>query len=131
MRRYLIGIVAVFFLVSSLLSIASVVHASTLSESFVPMALATGPIEGVVTNPLPDQTLGELIVRIMRFLLVMVGALSVLFIIIGGVRMVTSGGNEKAVTAGKQTVQWAIIGLITALMSFSIIALVQSVLGRK
>jgi uncharacterized membrane protein YjfL (UPF0719 family) len=61
----------------------------------------------------------------------MIGALSVLFIIIGSVRMVTSAGNEKAVTAGKQTVTWAVIGLAVALLAFSFIGLLQSVLGRK
>lgn len=87
--------------------------------------------EGQIVNPIRYESLGELIVALIRFLLIMVGSLSVLFIIIGAVRMVTSAGNEKAVTAGKQTVQWAVLGLVVALMSFSVIAMVQSLIGRK
>jgi hypothetical protein len=91
----------------------------------------TAVIDQVVTNPISYDSLGGLIVGLIRFLLTMIGALSVLFIIIGSVRMVTSAGNEKAVTAGKQTVTWAVIGLAVALLAFSFIGLLQSVLGRK
>lgn len=95
--------------------------------------VATPPVvtEGQIVNPISYNSLGELIVALIRFLLIMVGSLSVLFIIIGAVRMVTSAGNEKAVTAGKQTIQWAVLGLVVALMSFSIIAMVQNLIGRK
>lgn len=95
--------------------------------------VASPPVvtEGQVVNPISYNSLGELIVALIRFLLIMVGSLSVLFIIIGAVRMVTSAGNEKAVTAGKQTIQWAVLGLVVALMSFSVIAMVQSLIGRK
>lgn len=86
---------------------------------------------GTISNPIGYESLGALIVALIRFLLTMIGGLAVLFIIIGAVRMVTSQGNEKAVTAGKQTVTWAVIGLITALMAFSLISLVQSLIGRK
>lgn len=96
-----------------------------------PPATSSAVTEGQIVNPISYDSLGELIVAVIRFLLIMVGSLSVLFIIIGAVRMVTSAGNEKAVTAGKQTIQWAVLGLVVALMSFSIIAMVQSLIGRK
>jgi uncharacterized membrane protein YgaE (UPF0421/DUF939 family) len=89
----------------------------------------TGP--SAVINPIAYDSLGALIVALVRFLLTMIGALSVLFIIIGAVRMVASAGNEKSVKAGKDTVTWAVIGLVVALLAFTIINLVQSVLGRK
>lgn len=86
---------------------------------------------GTISNPIGYESLGALIVAIIRFLLTMIGGLAVLMIIWGAVRMVASQGNEKAVTAGKQTVTWAVIGLITALMAFSLISLVQSLIARK
>jgi hypothetical protein len=54
---------------------------------------------------------------------------SLLMIIIGGLRMVISRGNSEAVGAGKKTVTWAIIGFIVALLSYSIVAILQSALG--
>ncbi len=88
-------------------------------------------VVGSISNPISYDSLGALIVAVIKFLLTMLGALAVLFIIIGAVRMVTSQGNEKNVTAGKQTLTWAVIGLVVALLAFSIIGLVQSVLGRR
>ncbi|MBL8030849.1 MAG: hypothetical protein JNK33_00785 [Candidatus Doudnabacteria bacterium] len=115
-----VGLCAFFF-------VAPMPH-SVFAQLATPPAAVT---EGQIVNPISYNSLGELIVAFIRFLLIMVGSLSVLFIIIGAVRMVTSAGNEKAVTAGKQTVQWAVLGLVVALMSFSIIAMVQSLLGRQ
>ncbi len=97
----------------------------TPSPTFTPGVIAT------IQNPIPFNSLGELLVAAIRFILTMLGALAVFFIIVGAVKMVTSQGNEKNITSGKQTIQWAVIGLIVALMSFSVIALVQSFLQRQ
>lgn len=115
------------------LSLSIVAALSVLFPHAALAQIATPPVvtEGQIVNPISYNSLGELIVALIRFLLIMVGSLSVLFIIIGAVRMVTSAGNEKAVTAGKQTIQWAVLGLVVALMSFSVIAMVQSLIGRK
>ncbi len=98
---------------------------TTPSPTFTPGVIAT------IQNPIPFNSLGELLVAAIRFILTMLGALAVFFIIVGAVKMVTSQGNEKNITSGKQTIQWAVIGLIVALMSFSVIALVQSFLQRQ
>jgi hypothetical protein len=55
--------------------------------------------------------------------------LSVFFIIVGGFRMTMSQGNEEALGAAKRTIVWAVLGLVFALLSFSIIAIVQNFLG--
>lgn len=116
--RYVVGVrLLVFSLVSIIFPY--VTHAQAVVS------------DSQIVNPISYTSLGGLMVALIRFLLIMVGSLSVLFIIIGAVRMVTSAGNEKAVTAGKQTVQWAVLGLVVALMSFSIIFMVQSLIGRQ
>ena len=42
-------------------------------------------------------------------------------LIIGGFRYVLSNGNEKSVTAAKDTILYAIIGVVIALLAFAII----------
>lgn len=76
-------------------------------------------------------SLGEFAVGIINYVIGIIGVLSLLFIIIGGVRMVTSAGNESAITAGKKTVTWAVIGLVVALLAFTIIAALEALLGRQ
>ncbi|HEY1085894.1 MAG TPA: hypothetical protein VGE34_04180 [Candidatus Saccharimonadales bacterium] len=57
-------------------------------------------------------------------LLFVLGAISVIMIIIGGLRYVVSGGNSANVTAAKNTILYAIVGIIIALLSYAIIKFV-------
>lgn len=58
---------------------------------------------------------------ITNVLLFVLGAISVIMIIIGGLRYVISGGNSTAVTAAKNTILYAIVGVIVALLAYAII----------
>lgn len=61
-------------------------------------------------------------------MLFIVGALSVLMLIIGGLRYVISGGNTSAVTSAKNTVLYAIVGLIVALLAYAAINFILTAL---
>jgi len=63
---------------------------------------------------------------ITNVLLFILGAISVIMIIIGGLRYVVSGGNATAVTAAKNTILYAIVGVIVALLAYAIINFVLS-----
>jgi len=67
-----------------------------------------------------------IITTIINTMLFIAGALSVIMIIFGGLRYVTSAGNSSNVTAAKNTVMYAIIGLIVAFLAY---AAVNFVLG--
>jgi hypothetical protein len=54
-------------------------------------------------------------------LLFVIGAISVLMIIIGGLRYVISGGDSSNVTAAKNTILYAVVGLVVALLAYAII----------
>lgn len=58
---------------------------------------------------------------ITNVLLFILGAISVIMIIIGGIRYVLSGGNATAVTAAKNTILYAIVGVIVALLAYAIV----------
>lgn len=78
-------------------------------------------------NPLPTDNLTNMILLIMQGFLAIIAIWAVAFIIVGGFRFVMSQGNEEAVTAARKTITWAVVGLIIALMSFSIIAIVKNI----
>lgn len=61
------------------------------------------------------------IVNVMLFL---IGAISVIMLIIGGVRYTISNGDQGAVTSAKNTIMYAIIGLIVAILAFAIVRFV-------
>jgi len=59
-------------------------------------------------------------------LLLAIGVISVVMIIIGGIRYALSGGDEKNTTAAKDTILFAVIGLVVAVLSFAIANFVLS-----
>lgn len=85
---------------------------------------------GDLFNPLNENftSPGQIIVGFINIALLLAGILAVIFIIIGGFLMVTSAGNEGRIKQGKQTLIWAVAGLILTLLSFSIVVIVQSII---
>lgn len=80
-------------------------------------------------NPLPTGELTNMFLWIARGFLAIVAIWSVIFIIYGGFRMVMAAGDEEAYTQAKTTITWAILGLVVAALSFSIVAIVRNFLG--
>ncbi|MEI8072931.1 MAG: hypothetical protein WCH00_02465 [Candidatus Saccharibacteria bacterium] len=66
-------------------------------------------------------TFGDIINIVTNFLLGIAGTLSVIMIIIGGIRYATSGGNENATKGAKDTILSAVIGLVVTILAYSIV----------
>ena len=66
--------------------------------------------------------------QVTNTILYIVGIVAVIMLIIGGIRYVTSGGDAKKVTDAKNTVLYAIIGLVIAFLAFAIVNFVISAL---
>jgi hypothetical protein len=58
------------------------------------------------------ERVNSLIRTIVNLLSAVVGIVAVIMIIFGGLRYITSGGNDTSVTGAKNTILYAIIGLI-------------------
>lgn len=58
-------------------------------------------------------------------LLSFAGAAAVFMVIYSGIKLITSGGDQKQVEGARQTLSYAIIGLIVILMSFFIINIIS------
>ena len=59
--------------------------------------------------------------QITNTVLYVVGIISVIMLIYGGLRYVISGGDSKKVTDAKNTILYAIIGLIISILAFAIV----------
>lgn len=57
------------------------------------------------------------IINIVNALLAFAGLVAAIFIVIGGVRYITSQGDEDAVAGAKNTILYAAIGIIVILLS--------------
>lgn len=75
-----------------------------------------------------EDSLDALIAKIIDIISVIVGIIAVVMIIIGGFKYITSGGDSGKVTSAKNTIIYAIVGLvIVALAQF----IVKFVLGQS
>ena len=66
-------------------------------------------------------TLIGAITNIVNSLLALAAVIAVIFVIIGGVRYITAQGDEDAVAAAKNTVIYAVIGVVVIALSAVII----------
>ncbi len=73
---------------------------------------------------------GGIFTVIANTLIFLVGAISVIFLIIGGLRYVISNGDSKNVTAAKDTILYAIIGIVVAVISFALVQFVITALNK-
>jgi hypothetical protein len=63
----------------------------------------------------------KLIATIVNVLLFVVGAIAVIMIIVGGIMYATSAGDSGQVTKAKNTILYAVVGLVVAFLAFAIV----------
>jgi hypothetical protein len=97
----------------------------------IPSALAArfGGTPTISGLPGTASTAGikTIIVDVVNDVLTLLGILAVVVIIIAGVRMVLSLGNETAVEGSKKTILYAVIGLIIVILARVIVGFVLNI----
>lgn len=82
-------------------------------------------IDGFVNNPedlkLPSVTASGGLGSILTIVFTAAGLLAVIFIIVGGVKYILSGGDSSGIKSAKETITYAIVGLIVTLVAFGIV----------
>ncbi|EKD66827.1 MAG: hypothetical protein ACD_49C00009G0052 [uncultured bacterium (gcode 4)] len=71
-----------------------------------------------------EGNIKELSLKIVRISLVMLPTLSLLFMVIGAIMMITSGGSSEKITKWKNIVIYNIVAIVVALLSYSIVKLI-------
>ncbi len=107
-------IVSIFITVATTLSLASGQVLAMTAQEGADAARAEG---------MPAELVGAdgVFTKFTGIALYVIGAISVIMLLWGGLRYIMSGGDSKKVTDAKNTVLYAIIGLIIAVLSYAII----------
>jgi hypothetical protein len=58
------------------------------------------------------------------------GIVAVIFIIVGGIRLITSAGSPKAIEGARKTITYAVAGLVLSISAYGILVFIQSQLTR-
>lgn len=75
------------------------------------------------------QELGAVIGRVINFLFAAIGGVAVIMIAVGGVRYILASGDPKGTDSAKQTIQFAVIGLVVVLLAVLIVNVIGNFLG--
>lgn len=70
-----------------------------------------------------------IVANILNLAIRFIGLALFVMILVGGFKLLTAGGDPKAVESGKQTITLAIGGLIMAIMSWFVLVLISNVTG--
>ena len=75
------------------------------------------------------EQINRIIKLVINTLSLIVGIVAVVMIIVGGMRYVTSGGSDTSVTGAKNTILYAVIGLIIVAMAQFIVRFILNKLN--
>ncbi len=117
--RYLLGILVLGIFAGSLL-LPETSHALSYT---IANGAAAAKGNGQVTDLFGQTGVFKTVTNTMLFL---VGAISVIMIIFGGLRYVISGGDSTAVQGAKNTILYAVVGIVVALMAYAAVTFVIS-----
>lgn len=99
--------------VASTVSAASCANGQTIADG-VDCASGNGS-----AKPLFGE--GSIFTIVINTLLFVIGAISVIMLIVGGIRYTLSGGTAASVTGAKNTIIYALIGLVIAFLAYAIV----------
>ena len=92
---------------------------------------ACDPNSWFFCNPLRTnvETLAESGERIIGYILGLIGSVALLLLIISGAMYMTSAGSEEKIASSKKILTAAVIGLAIALLAYSLLLVIMTVLG--
>lgn len=108
-----------------LLAIALPAHTVSAFSVVEDQCRGVGAVNSAVCKQ-ADESANSLAQQVTQVLIYLVGAVSVIMIIVGGLRYATSNGQTQNIEAAKNTVLYAVIGLIIAIVAQAIVLFVAN-----
>ena len=93
----------------------------------VALALSAGGALVFVVDRIPASIFSAaLIPMVTDVLLFIMGAIAVVMVVIGGIRYPVSGGDQGAMTSAKNTILYAVVGLVVSMLAYAIVNFVTA-----
>ena len=109
-------------LVAAVLSVA-VAAAAVVMPIALPSASAQfkSGLDAARTDEMSTKPIGTTIGEVVNIFLYFVGAVAVIVVIWGGFQYITSSGDSQKATTAKNTIMYAVIGLVVAIFAYAIV----------
>ncbi|HMH70200.1 MAG TPA: hypothetical protein VK502_02280 [Candidatus Saccharimonadales bacterium] len=105
-----------------IITLVALIGVTLFAPSYVGATPASEVIKGV--NDVGGNTgggLGPQLIIVVNILLYLLGAIAVIMIVIGGIRYTTSNGDSSSTKGAKDTILYAVVGLIIAMLAYAIV----------
>ena len=89
---------------------------------------ATGPFSGFDIN---NGNVGSLISSLLPYIFSAAGILLLIYLVLGGLQMMTSKGDPKAMQSAQGKITNALLGFVIIIISYTIVQLVANLLGLR
>jgi heme A synthase len=87
----------------------------------------------IIAAPLPAHaaatSLSDVIDSIQRWVAGLLAGLATLFLMVGGIRYLTAGGNRREMERGKEAMKSAVVGYVLAAMAPILINILRQMVG--
>ena len=102
---------------------------AAVTAIFAPAAIALAQNSSSIIENAQKYEIVEIINKGLAYAIIIAGLLSVVFIFIGGISFILSGGEEGKIKQAVSTIRYAIIGLIVTILSVVIVGTIGRALG--
>jgi heme A synthase len=106
------------------LSFALILTGAVDAQSLADQAQQGVNAAGGQQNPV---SFGDTVIKVINSMLFAVGILSVIMIIVGGIRFVVSAGDSNGVQAARNTILYSVVGLVVAFVAWGIVNFVTKI----
>jgi len=103
--------------------------ASSAILALASVAAADLVITDATSGTLPNFSVEQFITWAIRLIIIIAFIISFIFLLIGGIRWIIAGGEEKAIGSARGMVTGALIGLVIVLSAFAIMKLMETFFG--
>ena len=86
-------------------------------------------LQGAQTVYTPDLGLMDLVQMAVVYAFIIAAALSAVFIFVGGISFILSGGNDDKIRQAINTIRYSIIGLVVVILSFTFVTIIGRMFG--
>ncbi len=118
------------------LDISTPVHTVPVMTTTTTLPTGMGIDAGAMTGQVGDTiatlsayTTMDLVQMFVVYAFIAAAGLSAVFIFIGGVNFILSGGNDEKIKTAVNTIRYAIVGLIVTILSFTFVTIVGRIFG--
>lgn len=96
---------------------------------FINQALAYEVTPQALGLPTAFNSLGDVVSAILPVIISVAGLALFAYLLMGGIKYITSGGDDKAIMEAKKIITNALIGMLIVFVAFWIVRILETVLG--